>query len=162
MYCPYIATAMIGEQDTEYFDIQGMMIYDGALDVHCYNLQQEVPTMAFVDYYSSIMPLNETFRAEMQQRAQNCGYNDYMEQYLVLPPTTLQPAILPAENPDGTVKAGCDVSGPIGSAMTAFNPYFDVYNILGKCPFAWDNLGFPGGRRLTLPALLLRTSTAPM
>lgn len=76
---------------------------------------------------------------DIHERADMCGYTDYMAQYLTFPP----PSKLPAAPSNASIE-GCALWEDIFNAVFYTNPCFDVYAIATTCPLLWDVLGFPG------------------
>lgn len=147
MYCPYIAAGMLEQNDTEYYNVSGMLIYDGV-----YNSDPVSGTVAvapFVDYWGGLLPFNDTFRADLAKRHVDCGYADYLEKYLVFPPSGLQPTDesgdLPGVNgTTGSYKEGCDLLDAVYSEVLSLNPCFNIYQVGAGCPIPYDPLGFAG------------------
>ena len=136
-YVPYIADAMLSANDSCYYDVKGIMFYDPSVadDV----LLEDIPSVPFVDKWAGLFNLNETFMADIHQRADECGYTDYMETYLTFPPTSKLPT--PAKNAS---TPNCSIWNDIFNAVLLTNPCFDVYAVATTCPLLWDPLGFPG------------------
>ncbi|KAI9833597.1 MAG: hypothetical protein M1819_003550 [Sarea resinae] len=135
-YVPYIADAMFNTNDTEYFDIQSIMIYDPSTSTDA--VQEQIPVVPFVDYWTGLFALNDTFLADIHNRADKCGYTDFMNEHLIFPPKG------PLPDPPDASAPGCDLWDDIFAAVTAIQPCFNMYNIAQTCPVLWDNLGFPG------------------
>lgn len=74
---------------------------------------------------------------EINKRAEECGYNKFLNEALTFPP----PKDFPTA-PDET-KKGCDVWDQIVKAATYINPCFNMYHLTDFCPFLWDEMGFP-------------------
>jgi carboxypeptidase D len=72
----------------------------------------------FLNYYSNVFNLNETFMADINNRSETCGYNSFMETALTFPPTGPIPYTINASAP------GCDVQNDIFSAAIYINPCF--------------------------------------
>jgi carboxypeptidase D len=143
MYCPYIADAFITANDTAYFNMSGVLMYDAVIS-HGY-LQSVVPAAQFVNYWSGLFPFNDTFRADMYETDKNCGFTKFIENYLVYPPKGNMPNRFPGEDDDGQVKIDCIYSlGAIMRAIMSLNPCFNIYQITTMCPLLWDVVGFPG------------------
>lgn len=136
-YVPYIANAMVEKNDTEYYGVNGVMFYDPSVaeDV----LLEDIPAVPFVDRWSGLFNFNESFTKDIHERADQCGYTDYMEKYLTFPPTEKFPT--PANN---SKVDGCNLWEDIFTNVFYSNPCFDVYAIATTCPLLWDVLGFPG------------------
>ncbi|KAH8674126.1 Alpha/Beta hydrolase protein [Xylariales sp. PMI_506] len=143
LYCPYIAGGMIDQNDTKYFDVKGMIIYDGVIS----NLYGDVVTVPFIDYWAGLFPLNESTSDAVHENHASCGYANYLDKYLVFPPAGLQPNTgLPGVNNDSTeYLPGCDVLDQVLEAMFLLNPCFDYYGVSVQCPILYDPLGFSNG-----------------
>lgn len=143
MYCPYIADAFINANDTAYFDMSGVLMYDPVISN--YYLQTIIPATQFVTYWSGLFPFNDTFRAEMHKTDKECGLTKFVHDHLVYPPKGNLPNRFPGENDDGSVKANCiNSADAIVKAILPLNPCFNIYQITTMCPMLWDVVGFPG------------------
>lgn len=137
-YCPYIASAMLDKNDTTYYDVSGMMIYDPVLgdDV----VQDSATTVPFVDYHRNLMPFNDSFSAYIHGLHDSCGFADFNAKYLTYPPPGPQPAGYAQ-----SVSRECqNLWGVILDEALSVNPCFDVYQVATTCPLLWDVLAFPG------------------
>jgi len=56
MYVPYIAKNMLDANDTTYFNVSGMHIYDPLITD--YMVATTIPARAFVDYWEPVFPFN--------------------------------------------------------------------------------------------------------
>ncbi|KAF2260498.1 carboxypeptidase cpdS precursor [Lojkania enalia] len=130
-YIPYIADAALSKNDTEYYDVRGILIYDPSVASDA--LLEDVPAVPFVDHWAGLFNLNKTFMDHIHERAEECGYTDYMNTYLSFPP----PGPLPEPRQ-------CGLWEDITYAVFLTNPCFDVYQVATTCPVLWDVLGFPG------------------
>lgn len=99
-----------------------------------------VPTAAFVDYWAPLFSLNSTFTDYLHKQAQSCGYTDFLNKYLVFPPT----GPLPNPPTSDDSKDKCDLWDDVLAAVSLVNPCFDIYQVATTCPLLWDVLGFPG------------------
>ncbi|CAO2653238.1 Nn.00g026490.m01.CDS01 [Neocucurbitaria sp. VM-36] len=136
-YVPYIADAMLSKNDTEYYDVKGVMFYDPSVAEDA--LLEDIPAVPFVDKWAGLFQFNETFMKDIHERADQCGYTEYIETYLTFPPSGKLPT--PANN---SKVEGCGLWEDIIDAVMLTNPCFDVYAIATTCPLLWDPLGFPG------------------
>lgn len=142
-YCPYIASAMLDTNDTTYYNMSGVTIYDPVL-THA-EIQDVIPVVQFTEYWQGLFPFNDTFRADIKGREQECGYADWIAKYLVFPPRGPIPLPLPGTHENGTTRDECAaIFMDIFNAITLINPCFDIYQIATTCPLLWDVLGFPG------------------
>ena len=143
MYVPYISSAMLDRDDEAYFDLTGMMVFDGlyAKDP----IARDIPVATFVDQWRGILAFNDSFAQAVRDAADSCGYTDYLQRFMAFPPAGVQPAALPGQRPDDSPRAGCDLFFDVYRAALELNPCFNVYEIASRCPFAFDPLGFTGG-----------------
>ncbi|CAK7223431.1 hypothetical protein SCUCBS95973_005177 [Sporothrix curviconia] len=143
MYCPYIASAMVDANDTTYYNVSGLLIYDPVIGQS--DVQDGIPSVAFVDYWGGLFPFNDSFVAKIHERDAVCGYTDYLNEYLVYPPVGQQPNVITGQEADGSTKPECGaLYNDIVYAALTINPCWDVYQVATICPLQWDVLGFPG------------------
>ena len=153
-YIPYLASGMLDRKDTTHFNLRGIQINDPSINednVMIYgqfNLEIShylplivstliAPAVPALNYFSTVFSLNDTFMEEINNRAEECGYNKFLNEALTFPP----PKDFPTA-PDET-KKGCDVWDQIVKAATYINPCFNMYHLTDFCPFLWDEMGFP-------------------
>ena len=74
---------------------------------------------------------------EINQRAEKCGYFEFMDYALHFPPITKLPSGPNISAP------GCYVWDDIVTAAITVNPCFNFYHLTDFCPYLWDELGFP-------------------
>ena len=134
-YIPYIADAMLNTNDTKYYDVEAIMMYDPSTSTN--QVQQEIPAVALVDANPNLFSLNASFMSTLHSKADSCGYTSFLNTYLAYPPKG------PLPPPPDTVP-GCDLWSAIFAAVLEINPCFDIYQIATTCPILWDVLGFPG------------------
>jgi carboxypeptidase D len=137
-YVPYIADAMHNASDSEYYNVQSIMLYDPSTSYGV--VQDEIPTVPFVDYWGPLFSLNQTFLDDIHARDENCGYAAFREVAMQFPPN----GTLPTPPNLNTDMEGCDVYDDVISAAMLVNPCWDVYQVATTCPLLWDVLGFPG------------------
>ncbi|KAJ0119292.1 carboxypeptidase precursor [Diaporthe amygdali] len=139
-YVPYIASAMLDANDTTYYNVSGIMIYDPSI-AYDY-LQSAVTVLPFVESNAAVFPFNDTFWADIRARDAACGYADFRDKFLSFPPPSLLPGPddLPSVNNDSCQNLYWDIY----DAVMAVNPCFDIYAVATTCPLLWDVLGFPG------------------
>lgn len=135
MYGPYIASHFIDAKDKEYFDVQGLMIYDGIMFDS--TAQLNAPIMPFITRYQDILPFDDGQMSEYRGINEDCGFAKFFDEYLVFPPSGIQPNFHP-NNTDGICPKFQDVV--LLQAQSA-NPCFNVYNIIDHCPFLNDESG---------------------
>ncbi|KAJ7621355.1 carboxypeptidase [Roridomyces roridus] len=139
-FIPYISSYFLDQNDTTYYNVKGIQINDpviGSTDA-----LQEAPAVSFLNYYNNVMNLNDSFVAAINERAEACGYNAFMDLALTFPPAGKfpQPTSLATGN---VTDADCDVLDDIFLAALYVNPCFNFYHITDFCPFLWDELGAP-------------------
>ena len=135
-YVPNIASSMLDEKDKEYFDVEGILIYDPSISTDA--ITEEAPAVAFVDYWKGLFPFNSSFVEELHAMDRKCGWTEYMNKHLTFPPKGKFP-------PAPKLTDECDVWSAIYEAVIEVNPCWDVYQVATTCPVLWDVLGFPGG-----------------
>lgn len=59
MYSPYISSAMLDANDTTYFDVRGMQVWDGSFNKNI--LSEDIPAAAFVNTFEKVLTLNSSF-----------------------------------------------------------------------------------------------------
>ncbi|KAF2136235.1 uncharacterized protein K452DRAFT_237868 [Aplosporella prunicola CBS 121167] len=140
MYVPYIADAMIAQNNTDYFDVEGIMIYDPSIGYD--SITEQVPTLAFVENNKALFPFNETFWEYIRNISSSCGYDDFLAEGLTFPPKGPL-ASPPGTYANNTIKPECDIFNQVFDAILKINPCFDIYQVGQLCPLLWDTLGFP-------------------
>ncbi|KAL8793861.1 MAG: hypothetical protein Q9195_003587 [Heterodermia aff. obscurata] len=136
-YVPYIADAFINADDTDYYNIKGVAINDPILGDG--TAQQEVVVVPFVEYWSNLFFLNETFMDAIRAKADSCGYTDYYNKYLQFPPPPGPFPVLP--DPFASPNYTCDVFDDVYFAALEVNPCFNIYHITDTCPHLYSQLG---------------------
>ncbi|KAH6643429.1 serine carboxypeptidase [Truncatella angustata] len=140
LYVPYVAGGMIDQNDTEYFDVNGIIVYDGVLS----DISGDIVTVPFVDYWHGLFPFNQSFSENIHKAHESCGYAEYLDKYLVYPPSGQQPNDRqPGINDNHTMYLpGCDVVNNVFEAILDLNPCFNIYEVSAQCPLPYDPLGF--------------------
>ena len=93
-----------------------------------------VPVVPYLNYWEDTFALNETFVAAARERADSCGYTDYINTYLTYPPPG--PLPLPKNS-----SLDCDLFDDVFSAALEVNPCFNIYHILDTCPHLFNVIG---------------------
>lgn len=137
-YVPYIADAMLNSNDTEHYDVQSIIIIDPSTSSEA--IQQQIPAVAYVDYFAPLFSFNASFMDFLHTQADSCGYTAFLNHFLVYPPV----GPLPSPPLSNDSSGYCDVWDAIYYAESLINPCFDIYQIATTCPLLWDVLGFPG------------------
>ncbi|MCJ1320569.1 hypothetical protein MMC15_005909 [Xylographa vitiligo] len=132
-YIPYIASAMLDTNNTEYYNVKGIQINDPSVNYD--ETMLEAPAMMAVNQANNILNLNATYLAFLNAKADSCGFTKFMEDALVFPPKGKLPT---APEAFGN---GCDVFDDFTTAAAYVNPCYNVYHILDFCPYLWDELG---------------------
>ena len=128
---------MHNETNTEYYDVQGVLFYDPVLTYGA--VQDSIPAVPFVDYWAPLFSLNDTFMDSLHERADSCGFTEFMETAMTFPPKG------PLPDPPSAHAHGCHLWKDIIPAAQAVNPCWDVYQVatvrfsVGYCiPFEID------------------------
>ncbi|RMZ85375.1 hypothetical protein DV737_g771, partial [Chaetothyriales sp. CBS 132003] len=135
-YVPYIANAMIEAKDTTYYNFSSLLIYDPSLSYDV--VQTQIPQAPFVNYWDSLLGLNKSYVDDVNKRADECGYTEFLEEALTFPPKG------PLPTPPNANNANCDLYDDVFNAISLVNPCFDIYQVATTCPLLWDVMGFPG------------------
>ncbi|KAJ5925766.1 hypothetical protein N7454_007276 [Penicillium verhagenii] len=140
-YIPYLAAGMLDQNDTSNFNLRGIQINDPSInedDVMIYeSYATAAPAVAALNYFDRVFGLNDTFMADINKKAESCGYNKFLDEALTFPPPKDFPVAPDSSNAD------CDVWDQIVKAATYVNPCFNMYHLTDFCPFLWDQMGFP-------------------
>ena len=97
-----------------------------------------VPVVPYLDYWSDVFALNESFTTAVHERANACGYTDYINKYLTFPPPE---GPFPAPTNSSANDYQCDVFDDVFAAALEVNPCFNIYHILDTCPHLFGVLG---------------------
>jgi carboxypeptidase D len=124
----------------------GALMYDPCIGQFDY-VQEQVPAVPFLVKNANLFNLNESFMAETQSLHTSCGYQSYIDKYLVFPASGVQPQ----KQFNSTAEASCDVFDMIATAAFNPNPCFNIYEVNSMCPILWDVLGFPTSLVYTPP-----------
>lgn len=141
-YGPYISSHMLDAADTSYYDLGGLIIYDGIMFDG--NVQSNIILEAFVEQNHNLMPLDEPHMAYIRNVSETCGFRDYYTSHLTYPPAGPAPLYSPGYkvHPNGTTEldSSCDLTEYVYGAMQTMNPCFNIYNIMDHCPGARNPL----------------------
>lgn len=133
-YVPYISKGFLDENDTEYFNIQGISINDPFMGDLVF--QQEITLPDYIQYWGKVLGLNETFMSFIQSQKDSCGYTSFLDKYLTFPPPP---------RPWDETPTDCGVYFDFLDAVMEVNPCFNVYHITDMCPFPYTPLGVVNG-----------------
>lgn len=134
-YNPCIASAMLDANDTNYYNVKGMQINDPSINYH--DTLIYAPSVPYLNEYANVFGLNETFTADVNARAEKCGYFEFLDNALTFPPKGTIPTAPNSSEP------GYAVWDDILTAAVYVNPCFNIYHIIDFCPYLWDVLGIP-------------------
>ncbi|KAK4899991.1 hypothetical protein LTR27_002754 [Elasticomyces elasticus] len=151
-YIPYIAEYFLEQNNTDYYNVSGIQINDPSINND--DTLIEAPSVWHLNEYANVFSLNATTMADVNERAEKCGYFAFMENALTFPPTGKLP------NAPNSSEPGCDVWTDIINAAIYVNPCFNLYrrilylekylldvltvvDLTDFCPFLYDPLGFP-------------------
>ncbi|QDS71714.1 hypothetical protein FKW77_008538 [Venturia effusa] len=132
MYIPHIASAMLDRNDTSYYNVQGTMIIDPAINSDVALV--EIPMLSYAQYWQPLLRLNETFAAKIQKSADDMGYTKFYNDYFTFPRTEYMPI------PPNVEETNSPFRGMITDAAKLLNPCFNVYHITDTCPTPYDPL----------------------
>ncbi|KAK7517365.1 serine-type carboxypeptidase [Phyllosticta citriasiana] len=139
-YISYISDLFIEKNNTQYYNVSGIALYDPAIGFP--TVDEQVSTLTFIDHNKASVPLNETYMQHLREKSASCGFDEYMEYALQFPP------IGPLKGPkgmleNGTVTPDCDLSNEAINASALLLPCFNAYIVGQPCPLLWDVMGFP-------------------
>jgi carboxypeptidase D len=153
-YIPYIASGMLDEKDTKYFNVKGIQINDPSINSDDVLLQgkypenlsifttrtnnMSVPVVPALQYFNNVMNINETYLANLTARADACGFTEFFNKY-----TTSFPPPGPIPAAPSSRRHGCDLYTDVYNAAYYVNPCFNIYHLTDFCPYLWDEMGFP-------------------
>ncbi|POS70943.1 carboxypeptidase cpdS [Diaporthe helianthi] len=143
LYCPYISSNMLDTNDTTYFNVNGMLIYDPVISS---GTAPNAPTNYFVNYWRNVMPFEDNIALSIANASMTCGYDEYTDKYLTFPPSGQQPDFCqqPGINEEcDDYLEGCDVFDTAFEALLDLNPGFNIYQVAQLLPVPDDVLGFP-------------------
>ncbi|KIJ33176.1 hypothetical protein M422DRAFT_183566 [Sphaerobolus stellatus SS14] len=138
MYVPYIANFIYENPGMVDLNLQGIWISDPSISFDV--VLEEIPALNFVNKYQNVFSFNSSFMKTLQATSDNCGYTNYMQNFVTYPPKGL----LPLPGNTTRIKNSCDIWDMIFEAALLINPAFNIYRIFDTFPVLWDVLGFPG------------------
>ncbi|KAE8352137.1 Alpha/Beta hydrolase protein [Aspergillus coremiiformis] len=133
-YIPYIASAMLDEDDTKYFNVKGIQINDPSMNHD--SVMTYAPAVSHLNHFANVFSLNDTFMANANARAEKCGFKQFLDEALTYPPPKDFPVL-----PEVTVE--CAIWHDIVAAAYNVNPCFNIYHLTDYCPYLWSEMGFP-------------------
>lgn len=126
-YVPYIAGAMIDSNNTENFDVGGILVYDPVIGNFDY-VQEEVVAYPHIEANWNLYGFNQSYMASLKQLHQQCGYEDFINKYMQFPPPEPQPALF--WNYSDPKNASCDLFNIALEQVLSINPCFNPYEIV--------------------------------
>ena len=111
---------MHNASDTVYYGVDSIMIYDPSTSYDV--VQQQIPAVPFVDYWKPLFNFNETYMDDLHERADSCGYTEFMETAMTFPPTGPLPT-----PPQVDTSANCDLWDDVINAAMLVNPCWGRY-----------------------------------
>lgn len=137
-YVPYVADAFITANDTTYWNLGGVAINDPILGDG--TIQQQAVIYPFIEYWSNLFNLNETYMSALRWTHEYCNYSSYLSEYLTFPPPSGPFPILPDPYAD-VLNYTCDIFDSAYVAALDANPCFNIYHITDTCPHLYSQLG---------------------
>ncbi|KAG6883255.1 hypothetical protein C0992_009281, partial [Termitomyces sp. T32_za158] len=110
---PYIAN-WIYEHPGLDLNLQGIWIADPSLSYDV--VQQEIPALRFAQANKNLFPFNSSFFTDLQTISDECGYTDYLNEFVTYPPKGQLPLPV-ATNGTFTVTPGCRIHSLIQRAI---------------------------------------------
>lgn len=145
-YVPYIADEMLKQNDTCYYDVNGILVYDPCIG--SWAAQNDITVYPYVEQNNNVLNLNKSYLAALQARDEGCGYSTFRDQYMSFPPNGTQPPLYEncAASPD------CCTWNSVYEAAYGPNPCFNVYDVGLQCPLLGDVLGYPTDLQYSFPS----------
>jgi carboxypeptidase D len=122
VYVPFIASQMLDAKDSNYFNVEGTMIYDPSINSDL--VLTNLVAVPFVNYWKDLFALNDTFMADINARDVSCGYKAYRDKNLVYPPK----GKLPTPPGSASLSQNCDLYDEIQTAALEVNPVRKLQN----------------------------------
>ncbi|KAK4082263.1 uncharacterized protein Triagg1_2075 [Trichoderma aggressivum f. europaeum] len=139
-YGPYISSHFIDANDTDHYNVAGLIIYDGFLTEKAVHFS--VPVLPYLSRHQFELPLDDNELSRVRTISEECGFDEFYDRYLTFPPSGMQPAIDSVKNlmPNFTsisTETCIDFQHIVGLKVSVANPCFNPYNILEYCPTAY-------------------------
>ncbi|KAH0521941.1 hypothetical protein TsFJ059_005871 [Trichoderma semiorbis] len=137
-YGPYISSHFIDANDTDHYNLAGLIIYDGAIATD--TVQYNLTILPYISRYASEFALDDNTLSLARQISDECGFTEFYDRYLTFPPSGTQPILDPVTgmlpNVTSITAVTCGetlIDTVLKGAYTA-NPCFNRFNILDHCP----------------------------
>jgi carboxypeptidase D len=98
------------------------------------NLQMNMALPSYAAHWNLVMGLNDSYMADLEERAFECGLTRYIDEHLQFPPPKKLFNKLIWQN-DTWAAEQCDMSKSIRAAAELVNPCFNIYHITDSCPW---------------------------
>lgn len=148
-YVPYISAAMLNQNNTENYDLQGekrlrchrcfvsetdsagALVYDPCIGEFASG--QAMNTVPHIQKYAELWGFNDTYMNELAQQQEACGWNDYIDTYLTFPPPGNQPEMY--VNYSNPANWSCAFDQLVFYEVFDINACFNPYSIVScDCP----------------------------
>ncbi|KAN0070598.1 Alpha/Beta hydrolase fold [Elaphomyces granulatus] len=134
---PYISAAMLDAKDPDYYDLRGALLYDPTIGQYDY-AQEEAQVVPFVQKNANLFNFNQSFMEYLESRHKSCGYEEFIDKYLVFPAVDVQPP----KSINYTSQTSCALFDMALVAVWDLNPCFNIYEITTMCPMPWNAMGY--------------------
>ncbi|KAK4550293.1 hypothetical protein LTR36_003260 [Oleoguttula mirabilis] len=84
-YVPYIANAMLDEDDTCHFNLSGILMYDPCIGA--FDFQNDMYTLPFIEQNNNVLNYDNSYLSHLAQADEACGYAEYRRDYMQFPPS---------------------------------------------------------------------------
>ncbi|KAK4938528.1 hypothetical protein LTR10_021060 [Elasticomyces elasticus] len=146
-YVPYVANAMLDQNDTTHFNVSGALMYDPCIG--SWPTANALSIYPWLEQNNNIMGFNKTFLSNLAQADQQCGYAQYRQDFMHFPPNGTQPPTYL----NTTADPDCDLWDTVYNSAYGVNPCFNVYEPNLQCPLLSDPLGYPTDLIYSYPGL---------
>ncbi|KAL7782108.1 alpha/beta-hydrolase [Trichoderma afarasin] len=154
-YGPYISSHFIDANDTDHYNLAGLIIYDGATTVE--TVQYYLPILPYISRHASEFALDDNTLFLARKISDECGFTEFYDRYLTFPPSGTQPIIDPVTgmlpNVTSITNTTCiaTLTETVQNGILKTNPCFNIYNILDHCPMVYTPIDDPYSSRTDNP-----------
>ena len=134
---PYVANAMLDQNDTKHFNLSGILVYDPCIG--SYDYLNAISIYPWIEQNNNFMGFNDSFVAGLAEQDKKCGYAQYRHDFMQFPPNKTQPQLYL----NTTADPDCDIWDLVYDTAYSVNPCFNVYEPNLQCPLLLGSLGFP-------------------
>ncbi|KAJ9628170.1 hypothetical protein H2204_009430 [Knufia peltigerae] len=146
-YVPYVANAMLDQNDTTHFNVSGALVYDPCIG--SWPTANALSVYPWIKKNNNMMGFNDSYVSMLADMDKKCGYAQYREDYMHFPPNGTQPVTYL----NTTADPDCDLWDNVYDTAYSVNPCFNVYSPNLACPILSDPLGFPSDLIYSYPGL---------